>query len=51
MKTKKNNKPQPQDNQEGCDKKADFWTGNNAFFDKSSGKDPHPHKQKKYVQV
>ena len=51
MKKGKNHQPCPDDDQHSGDKRTRFWALNNAFLNKSSGKDPNPNKQQKYVEV
>jgi len=51
MEKGKNDQPCPGDEQHSGDKRTRFWALNNAFLNKSSGKDPNPNKQQKYVEV
>jgi hypothetical protein len=51
MKKGKDDQPCPDEDQHSGDKRTRFWTLNNAFLNKSSGKDPNPNKQQKYVEV
>ena len=51
MEKGKNDQPCPGDEQHSGDKRTRFWALNNTFLNKSSGKDPNPNKQQKYVEV
>ena len=51
MKKGKDHQPCPDDDQHSGDKRTRFWALNNPFLNKSSGKDPNPNKQQKYVEV
>jgi hypothetical protein len=51
MKKGKDDQPCPDDDQHSGDKRTRFWALNNPFLNKSSGKDPNPNKQQKYVEV
>ena len=51
MEKGKNDQPCPGDEQHSGDKRTRFWALNNTFLNKSSGKDPNPNKQQKYVDV
>jgi len=51
MKKGKDDQPCPDDDQHSGDKRTRLWALNNPFLNKSSGKDPNPNKQQKYVEV
>jgi len=51
MENGKDDQPCPDDDQHSGDKRTRFWALNNPFLNKSSGKDPNPNKQQKYVEV
>ena len=51
MKKGEDHQTRPADDQHSDDKRTRFWALNNPFLNKSSGKDPNPNKQQKYVEA
>jgi hypothetical protein len=49
IKNGKADQPCPDDDQHSGDRRTRFWALNNPLWNKSSGKDPNPNKQQKYV--